>query len=67
MIKLIFLLITSRYRLSGRLLSAKLLLTFADIKCRVVGATDPHCRILDFLGRNHYYFFQVALELHSRG
>jgi hypothetical protein len=48
-------------------LSAKLVPTFADIGCRVVSATDPHGRILGFLGRSRYYFFQVARQLYSRG
>jgi hypothetical protein len=33
---------------------------FADRGCRVVSAMDPHGRILGFLDRNRYYFFQVA-------
>jgi hypothetical protein len=33
---------------------------FADRGCRVVSATDPHARILGFLDRSRYYFFQVA-------
>jgi hypothetical protein len=28
--------------------------------CRVVSATDPYGRILYFLNRSRYYFFQVA-------
>jgi hypothetical protein len=24
---------------------------------------DPHCRILGFLDRSHYYFFQAAPQL----
>jgi hypothetical protein len=48
-------------------LSAKLVPTFADRWCRVVGATDPHSRILGFLDRSRYYFFQVAPQMHSRG
>jgi hypothetical protein len=45
-----------------RRLAAKLVPTFVDKGCRVVSATDPHCRILDFLDRSRYYFFQVALN-----
>jgi hypothetical protein len=41
--------------------------TFADKRCRVVSATDPHGRILGFLDRSRYYFFQVAPQLYSRG
>jgi hypothetical protein len=47
-------------------MSAKLVSTFADRRCRVVSATDPHGRILDFLYRSRYYFFQVAPQLYSR-
>jgi hypothetical protein len=52
---------------TDRRLSAKLVLTFADGRCRVVSATDPHCRILSLLGRSRYFFFQVAPQLYSRG
>jgi exonuclease III len=38
-------------RPSGRRLSAKLVLTFADRGCCVVSAMDPHGRILGFLDR----------------
>jgi hypothetical protein len=48
-------------------MSAKLVSTFADRECRVVSATDPHGRILDFLDGSRYYFFQVAPQLYSRG
>jgi hypothetical protein len=48
------------YRLNYRRLSAKLVETFADSGCSVVRATDPHGRILGFLHRSRYYFFQVA-------
>jgi hypothetical protein len=48
-------------------MSAKLVPTFADRECRVVSATDRHGRILGFLDRSRYYFFQVALQLYSRG
>jgi hypothetical protein len=34
---------------------------------QVVGVTDPYGRILDFLDRIRYFFFQVALQLYSRG
>jgi hypothetical protein len=34
---------------------------------RVVSATGPHDRILDFLDHSHYYFFQAAPQLYSRG
>jgi hypothetical protein len=54
------------YRLSDRRLSAKLVPTLADRGCRVVSATDLHGRILGFLDRSRYNFFQVALQLYSR-
>jgi hypothetical protein len=40
---------------------------FADRGCRVVSVMDPHGRFLGFLDRSHYYFFQVAPQLYSRG
>jgi hypothetical protein len=55
------------YRPSERRLSEKVMVTFVDRGCRVVSATDPHGRILGFLNRSHYYFFQVAPQLYSRG
>jgi hypothetical protein len=55
------------YRPSDRRLSAKLVPTFADRGCRVVSATDPQGRILDFLDRSRYSFFQVAPQLYSGG
>jgi hypothetical protein len=55
------------YRPSDRRLSAKWLPTFADKGCHVVSVTDPYGRILDFLDRSRYYFFQVAPQLYSRG
>jgi hypothetical protein len=52
------------YRPSDRRLLGKLVPTFADRGCRVGSATDPHGRILGFLDRRRYYFFQVAPQLH---
>jgi hypothetical protein len=52
---------------SDRRLSAKLVSTFADSGCRVVSMTDPYDRILGFLDRSRYFFFQVAPQLYSRG
>jgi hypothetical protein len=37
--------------------------TFAERGCRVVSATDPHGRILGFIDRSRYYFFQAAVIL----
>jgi hypothetical protein len=55
------------YRQSDRRLSAKLVPTFEDRRCRVVTVTDPYGRILGFLDRSRYFFFQVAPQLYSRG
>jgi hypothetical protein len=55
------------YGPSDRRLSAKLVRTFEDRGCGVVSATDPHGRILGFLDRSRYYFFQAAAQLYSRG
>jgi hypothetical protein len=49
---------TAAYRL-------KLVPTFDDRD--VVSVTDPHGRILGFLDRSRYFFFQVAPQLYSRG
>jgi hypothetical protein len=35
--------------------------------CHVVSVTHPYGRILGFLDRSRYFFFQVALQLYSRG
>jgi hypothetical protein len=35
--------------------------------CHVVNVTNPYGRILGFLDRSRYYFFQVAPQLYSRG
>jgi hypothetical protein len=60
-------LLVQPYRQSDRSLSAKLVPTFADRECHVVSVTDPFCRILTFLDRSRYLFFQVAPQLYSRG
>jgi hypothetical protein len=39
----------------------------ADRDYRVVNVTDPYDRILGFLDRSRYFFFQVAPQLYSRG
>jgi hypothetical protein len=49
------------YRPSDRRLSTKLVSSFA------VNVTDPYGRIIGFLDRSRYFFFQVAPQLHSRG
>jgi hypothetical protein len=38
---------------------------FADRGCHVVSVTDPYGRILGFLDRNRYFFYQVAPQLYS--
>jgi hypothetical protein len=55
------------YRTSYRCLSAKLVPTFADRGCHVFSVTDPYGRILGFLDRSRYFFFQVASQLYSQG
>jgi hypothetical protein len=55
------------YRPSDRRLSAKSLPTFADKGCHVVSVMDPFGRILGFLDRSRYFFYQVAPQLYSRG
>jgi hypothetical protein len=44
-------------------LSAKLVRTFADKGCAVMSAADLYDRILGFLDRSRYLFFQVAPQL----
>jgi hypothetical protein len=53
-------------RATAASLSAKLVPTFENRGCRMVSATDPHGRILAFLGLSRYYFLQVAPQLYSR-
>jgi hypothetical protein len=55
------------YRPSDRRLSGKLVSILTDRKCRVVSAKNPHSRILGFLYRSRYYFFQAASQLYWRG
>jgi hypothetical protein len=59
--------VSELYRSSDRSLSEKLMPTFADRGCCAVSSTDPHGRILGFLDRSRYFFFQVAPQLYSRG
>jgi hypothetical protein len=40
---------------------------FADRGSHVVSVMDPYGRILDFLDRSRYVFFQVSPQLYSRG
>jgi hypothetical protein len=53
------------YRPSDRRLSAKSVTNVADRGCHVVSVTDPYARILGFLDKNRYSFFQVAPQLYS--
>jgi hypothetical protein len=39
--------------------------TFVDRGCHVFSVTDPYGRILGFLDRSRYFFFQVAPQLYS--
>jgi hypothetical protein len=59
--------VSELYRPSDRRLSAKVVSTFADRECHVVSVTDPYGRILGFLDRSRYFFFEVAPQLYSRG
>jgi CBS-domain-containing membrane protein len=58
--------VSELFRPSDRGLSAKLVPTFADRGCHVVSVTDPYGRILGFLDRSRYFFFQVAPQWYSR-
>jgi hypothetical protein len=53
------------YRPNDHRLSAKLLPTLAVRRCHVVSVTDLYGRILGFLHRSRYFFFQVAPQLYS--
>jgi hypothetical protein len=55
------------YRPSDSRLTANLVPTFEDRWCCLASTTDPYGRILGFLHRNRYFFFQVAPQLYSRG
>jgi hypothetical protein len=55
------------YRPSDRCFLAKLVPTFADRGVPMVCVTDFYGRILGFLERSKFFFFQVALQLYSRG
>jgi hypothetical protein len=41
--------------------------TFADRGYRLVSVTNSYGRILGFLDRSRYFFFQVSPQLYSRG
>jgi hypothetical protein len=44
-------------------LSTNLVPTFVDKECRVVSATDPYGRILDFLDRSRYFFLPSSSSI----
>jgi hypothetical protein len=48
-------------------LVAEIIASFCGYRCRVVSTQDPCGRILAFLDRSRYCFFQVAPQLYSRG
>jgi hypothetical protein len=50
------------YRTSDRRFSEKLVRTSADRGCHVVSVTYPYGRILGFLDRSRYFFFQLLLN-----
>jgi hypothetical protein len=45
----------------------KLVATSADRGCHMVSVSDPYGRVLGFLDRSRYFFFQVAPQSNSRG
>jgi hypothetical protein len=55
------------YRPSDRRFSVKWLPTSADKGCHVVSVTEPYGRILGFLDRSRYFFYQVAPQVVQRG
>jgi hypothetical protein len=57
----------ANYTFRASALSANLVPTFADRGCHVASVMDLYGRILAFLDRSRYFFFQVADQLHSRG
>jgi hypothetical protein len=59
--------VSELYRPSDRRLSVKLVPSFADRGCHVVNMTDLYGRILGFLDRSRYLYFQAAPQLYSRG
>jgi hypothetical protein len=47
--------------------ATKLVPTFVDRGCHMISMPDPCGRILGFLDRSRYFFFQVAPQLYSQG
>jgi hypothetical protein len=54
------------YRPRDRRLSTQLVPTFTDRDCHIVSVKDPYGRILDFLDRDQYFFFQIVPQLYAR-
>jgi hypothetical protein len=48
-------------------LVGEVIANFGDRGCHVVSVTDPYGRILCFLVKSLYVFYQVAPQLYSRG
>jgi hypothetical protein len=57
---------TERLPLVGKVIANSFFFV-ADRRCRVVSATNPHSRILGFLGWSCYFSIQVAPRLSSQG
>jgi hypothetical protein len=55
------------YRPSDRRLSANFVPALEDRGCHVVSVTNPYGRILGFLDRSRYFFYQVAPQMYSGG
>jgi hypothetical protein len=55
--------VSELHRPSDLRFSAKLVPTFAGKGCHVVRVTDLYGRILVFLDRSCYFFFQISPEL----
>jgi hypothetical protein len=55
------------YRQSDRHLPAKLVPIILDRGFHVVSVTNPYGRILDFLDRSRYFFFQVVISNPTQG
>jgi hypothetical protein len=53
------------YRQSDRRLSVKLVSNLRIEGCRVVSVADSYGRVLNFIDRSRYFFFQVAPQLYS--
>jgi hypothetical protein len=54
-------------RQSDRRSLSKLMRNFASRGRLVVSTRDPHGRIIGFVDRSPYFFFQVSAQLYSQG